>query len=173
MTSILKEIQYETRAPNLRSRPRRLVGRRLWKRIAILEIVNAMLPRARICHCTVGVFLSLVTLSVAHRTRPRRSRNRSGDLESPFPVDARDFGRFLIRVLCAKLWHGFAGARWFDGLRRILSRESQAGHERRLTRGKSQFGDVAQLGEHRLCKAGVEGSIPFVSTGLTTTASIS
>ncbi len=27
-------------------------------------------------------------------------------------------------------------------------------------------GDVAQLGEHRLCKAGVEGSIPFVSTYL-------
>ena len=26
------------------------------------------------------------------------------------------------------------------------------------------FGDVAQLGEHCLCKAGVEGSIPFVST---------
>jgi hypothetical protein len=25
------------------------------------------------------------------------------------------------------------------------------------------IGDVAQLGEHRLCKAGVEGSIPFVS----------
>ena len=26
-------------------------------------------------------------------------------------------------------------------------------------------GDVAQLGEHCLCKAGVEGSSPFVSTG--------
>ena len=26
------------------------------------------------------------------------------------------------------------------------------------------IGDVAQLGEHRLCKAGVEGSSPFVST---------
>ena len=25
-------------------------------------------------------------------------------------------------------------------------------------------GDVAQLGEHRLCKPGVEGSSPFVST---------
>ena len=25
-------------------------------------------------------------------------------------------------------------------------------------------GDVAQLAEHRLCKAGVEGSSPFVST---------
>ena len=28
----------------------------------------------------------------------------------------------------------------------------------------SPDGDVAQLGEHRLCKPGVEGSIPFVST---------
>ena len=27
-----------------------------------------------------------------------------------------------------------------------------------------KFGDVAQLGEHCLCKAGVEGSSPFVST---------
>ena len=27
----------------------------------------------------------------------------------------------------------------------------------------SYLGDVAQLGEHRLCKAGVEGSIPVVS----------
>ena len=26
------------------------------------------------------------------------------------------------------------------------------------------FGDVAQLGEHRLCKPGVAGSIPVVST---------
>ncbi len=26
------------------------------------------------------------------------------------------------------------------------------------------FGDVAQLGEHRLCKPGVDGSSPFVST---------
>ena len=27
-----------------------------------------------------------------------------------------------------------------------------------------KFGDVAQLGEHRLCKAGVRGSSPLVST---------
>ena len=30
--------------------------------------------------------------------------------------------------------------------------------------GSFKNGDVAQLGEHRLCKPGVEGSIPFVST---------
>ena len=29
------------------------------------------------------------------------------------------------------------------------------------------LGDVAQLAEHRLCKAGVEGSSPFVSTHTT------
>ena len=29
------------------------------------------------------------------------------------------------------------------------------------------LGDVAQLAEHRLCKAGVRGSIPLVSTTLT------
>lgn len=29
---------------------------------------------------------------------------------------------------------------------------------------RTLFGDVAQLGEHRLCKPGVEGSSPFVST---------
>ena len=33
-----------------------------------------------------------------------------------------------------------------------------------LTSDLSRLGDVAQLGEHRLCKPGVEGSIPFVST---------
>ena len=31
-------------------------------------------------------------------------------------------------------------------------------------RGRLNSGDVAQLGEHRLCKPGVEGSSPFVST---------
>jgi hypothetical protein len=30
--------------------------------------------------------------------------------------------------------------------------------------GKIQFGGVAQLGEHLLCKQGVTGSIPVVST---------
>ena len=33
-----------------------------------------------------------------------------------------------------------------------------------LTPDSCHAGDVAQLGEHCLCKAGVEGSIPFVST---------
>src|SRR4051812_6227256 len=44
-----------------------------------------------------------------------------------------------------------------------------ATHPGRLARGDHRrvltpSGDVAQLAEHRLCKAGVEGSIPFVST---------
>ena len=30
--------------------------------------------------------------------------------------------------------------------------------------GKSDFGDVAQLGEHRVCNAGVVGSSPIIST---------
>ena len=34
-----------------------------------------------------------------------------------------------------------------------------------LARGAGPSGDVAQLAEHRLCKAGVESSILFVSTG--------
>ena len=29
---------------------------------------------------------------------------------------------------------------------------------------KSEYGGVAQLGEHLLCKQGVIGSIPFIST---------
>ena len=29
---------------------------------------------------------------------------------------------------------------------------------------KSKYGGVAQLGEHLLCKQGVIGSIPFIST---------
>ena len=33
-----------------------------------------------------------------------------------------------------------------------------------LTQSKSKFGGVAQLGEHLLCKQGVIGSIPFIST---------
>ena len=33
-------------------------------------------------------------------------------------------------------------------------------------RGRLNSGDVAQLGEHRLCKPGVVGSSPIVSTGL-------
>jgi hypothetical protein len=32
--------------------------------------------------------------------------------------------------------------------------------------GEIQFGGVAQLGEHLLCKQGVVGSIPIVSTRL-------
>ena len=35
---------------------------------------------------------------------------------------------------------------------------------REFTGAHKSTGDVAQLGEHRLCKPGVEGSIPFVST---------
>jgi hypothetical protein len=33
-----------------------------------------------------------------------------------------------------------------------------------MSRGLSQFGRVAQLGEHLLCKQGVTGSIPVTST---------
>jgi hypothetical protein len=35
-----------------------------------------------------------------------------------------------------------------------------------MSRGLSQFGRVAQLGEHLLCKQGVTGSIPVTSTNL-------
>jgi hypothetical protein len=35
-----------------------------------------------------------------------------------------------------------------------------------MNRGLSQFGRVAQLGEHLLCKQGVTGSIPVTSTNL-------
>jgi hypothetical protein len=33
-----------------------------------------------------------------------------------------------------------------------------------MSRGLDQFGRVAQLGEHLLCKQGVTGSIPVTST---------
>src|SRR5207253_9509681 len=71
--------------------------------------------------------------------------------------------RSQVRILCRPLGKG----------------EERRGDERRRAANSSLVplsppplssrpcsGDVAQLGEHCLCKAGVEGSIPFVSTGM-------
>ena len=66
---------------------------------------------------------------------------------------------YITRLVCLVMY-GFAW--WWLGC--VLGRWSQA--ERRQYPGEVA-GDVAQLAEHRLCKAGVEGSSPFVSTGIT------
>ena len=42
--------------------------------------------------------------------------------------------------------------------------DGKAGHPVSVPR--SFFGDIAQLGEHKLCKLGVAGSSPVVSTSL-------
>ena len=49
--------------------------------------------------------------------------------------------------------------------RRVWAPEAAINPTSKTLENKAQMpiGDVAQLGEHRLCKAGVEGSIPFVS----------
>ena len=57
--------------------------------------------------------------------------------------------RILARPLACKLTY-LGGKQVFNLFGEVISTNSQ--------------GDVAQLGEHRLCKAGVRGSSPLVST---------
>ena len=76
-------------------------------------------------------------------------------------AEGRPMPKPLVLVVLRSVSPRWSASAQRQGRRRAVARGD---HHAALAPATRYLGDVAQLAEHRLCKAGVESSILFVST---------